>query len=277
MIPKETIDRLIELGAQAPTINELPSAYPFVVLPEKMAVKSLEELVPRHHVKRCVTLKTAESFCDYVNRFRDGTTLVFADVNESAAKFVAVLDYHAQAGVPGCGPALANFCHHTAVYEPEATQEWITWKAANRKPMPQTEFATWLEENAHIFRAPSGAELLELVETIYATSEARYTGAVRLRSGGGKMCYEEDVTLQGRAGTQQGSLELPPKVDAGFAPFIGAEPMLISARLKYRLESRKLVLWFETIGMHLIVRQSVERIVGQVAEATGIKPMMGRA
>lgn len=51
----------------------------------------------------------------------------------------------------------------------------------------------------------------------------------------------------------------------------------MDARLKTRIESRKLVIWFETVQKPKIIRDSILDTVKLVTEKTGIVPLIGSA
>jgi uncharacterized protein YfdQ (DUF2303 family) len=268
MIPVETLNKILEMGCLDQKANTSHSGTPFVIVPVGMKVESLAPLMPLDHIKRTVALDDAASFIAYVNLYKDEDTLILCRMEETKASFKAILDYHHTAGA-------ARYCDHVATYATAVTKEWATWMEANRKPFGQVEFATWLEDNAPLFTKPNGAELLELVRTLHAKSEVRYTGAVRLQTGGGSLHYDEDVTVRGSTATQCGCIELPPIVTVGISPFIGSPSYEISARLKYKVGERKLQLWFETIRPHVIVRDSVKLICDQIAQGTEFPLLQG--
>ena len=267
---RETIDRLLELGAKAPEQITITGSPPVVMLPGDCKLESLERFYPPQRIKQNPLFLEAGSFVDYVNRFKAGATLIFARVTESGAGFIALLDYHTAA--PELLPA---YCAHTARFDTLETPEWKIWMAANRKQMDQVTFATWLEDNAGLFTDPTGADLLELVQTLEGKSEVRFNSGVRLQSGGNKLHYDEDVTLRGASTTKEGEVDLPAVLTAGIAPFQGGPQNEVKARLKYRIEGRKLSLWYETIAMHVIIRDSIMLLVKLVAEKTGITPLLG--
>lgn len=122
---------------------------------------------------------------------------------------------------------------------------------------------------------PSGAELLELVRSLHGHQNARFNTHLRLDNGAYSVAYEEEVQVSGTLVNKPGSLTLPPMIMGGFAVFEGASGYQVPARLKTRVSERRLSLWFETIALHKIVRESVDAIVAQVAEATMIKPLLG--
>lgn len=271
MITKEAIDRLLELGT--PHVPQLPlkqDGDPFIVVPSSMKVESLAKLVPPTRIVQSPMFLEVGSFTAYVNRFKTAHTLIFAGLTAAGATFRAVLDYH--------GPTpdlIPGRCDHQATFTLVQTPEWLAWIGADRKPKNQVEFAAFLEDNLPLFAEPSGAELLELVQTLTGKQDVRFNSAVRLQSGANKLHFDEDVVLRGASTTKDGEVELPAILKAGIAPFQGAAKYEVNARLKYRIESRKLALWYETIGVHVILRDLIMETVKSVAEATEIIPLLG--
>lgn len=276
-----TLQRLIKLGATAPEVlnKEHTDRDPLVVIPEDMKVESLAQFYPPKRIVQAVVLLEAGSFIEYVNRFKDADTLIFSDVTEFGVTFKAVLDYH-QAPVTKAevGPN-PRYCKHTATFQAIETPEWKTWKAANGQALSQLDFATFLENNEQLFVKPNGAELLELVRTLHGHCNARFSTAIRSETGAYSVSYEEDVVIKGNAGgtaSKPGEMKLPPQIEAGMSVFQGASPYKIKARLKATATERKLTLRFETIQFHAVVRESILLLVKQVADKTGIVPMLGR-
>jgi uncharacterized protein YfdQ (DUF2303 family) len=269
---KEAIQLLLDTGKAQQTVHENVMGDPFFITPAGEA-KGLHGFFPPRRIEARVMLLDAGSFADYVNRFKSERTLIFAEVTETAATLKAVLDYHQ--------PHQPEYCRHVAEFATIETPEWKIWKAANRKPMNQVEFATWLEDNLSLFvsgprsDSPTATDLLELVRTLHGHQNARFNTALRLDNGAYSVAYDEDVEVKGTSATRGGQVELPKEISAGFAIFQGAEKYLVPARLKTRCSERKLAIWFETIALHAIVRESILALVKQVADKTGIVPMLG--
>ena len=133
------------------------------------------------------------------------------------------------------------------------------------------------EEHATLFVAPRGADLLELVTSLHGASEARFNQTFRLKDGSTKLSFDEEVIVRGTSTTSSkpGDLELPDIVMAGIAPFNGGPNYEVSARLKVRIENRRLVLWLETISPHKIIRDALVQIMREITEKTGIVPLIG--
>ena len=140
------------------------------------------------------------------------------------------------------------------------------------------EIAAWLEEHAHLFNVVKdgdlrGADLLELVSTLYGKNEVRFNSSIRLKDGKNQLAYDEDVGVQGQI---KGSvLDLPARISAGMQLFHGGDSYLVEARLKTRIEGRKLALWYETINPVKLRRDAILATVKKIGEATGIIPLLG--
>ncbi len=270
------VQACVDLGRALgqPIRNPLPGGEPFLVIPNGYTVADISAHAPPTHIRTHVALTEPAAFIAYVNRFKTDRTLIFASVTDSGAKLNAVLDYHGP-------PSVATDCHqadrlaHKATFECIPTNEWRQWVEANGKRFDQVGFATWLEEHQDLIVTPTGAELLEFVQTLEGKNSVRFNSAIRLASGGNALAYDEDVELQGSARTESGKMVLPSVIEAGIRPFQGLDKYKIRARLKYRIESRKLSLWFETIAMHRSVRDAAAGVLKDVAEKTGIVPLAG--
>jgi uncharacterized protein YfdQ (DUF2303 family) len=270
----------IQASARQFTLNNGEVSAPFVIVPQNTELKALEHLFAPQYIKQRVTLLDAGSFIEYVNKFKTSATLIFANVGADSATFTAVLDYHHG------DTSEAARCAHVATFTTMVTPQWATWLEANKKRMTQLQFAEWLEENAELFREPTGAALLEIVTTLEGKQEVRFTSGMRLQSGANELSYEEDVNAAGGSGTRAGKLKIPQIVTAGIAPFHGASPYKVQARLKYRIESRKVTFWLETINLAGITRDALLLIAKEIGSpekpegkdgkaGTGIVPLLG--
>jgi hypothetical protein len=284
-INEQTINRLLELGrSQAPPVNL--GGDTVMVLPQGFTALNVSQFCPPQRIRQAVNLTTPEAFAAYVNRFKDSDTLIFAKVTDTEAAFRAVLDYHVPPSLPrepkdpdaeddGAYPPLPRYCSHTATYAVEHTTEWKRWLAANGKKFTQEEFALWLEENQDLLVSPSGADLLELVVTLEGKSDVRFSSAIRLQNRKSTLLFDEDVALSGGSTTKSGKLEVPGSVLAAIAPFHGVAKCPSSARLKYRIDSRRLTFWLEIVSPHLTIREAVAGVLEAVKTATALPVLMG--
>lgn len=275
MLTKETLDRIVELGAE-PSI-EGGGDKEFAIAPSGFNVLDLSKYFPPKVIRTQVLVETPEAFNAYVMRFKTDNTMIFADISDEGASIMAVIDYH--------GPHdKAARMSHLVTYRTEATTEWENWMAANgsEHAKGQVAFATWLEDNLNLFNhpdaKPTAAELLELVLSLEGKQHVNFSSAHRLESGKNSIAYTEDIVLKGstQPTTQAGSVELPRELLAAIEPFMGATPYAVRARFKYRIQSRALSLWFETISPHIIIRDSVKAVVKKIEDGTGMKAILGK-
>lgn len=268
------IERILELGAHIarPGRLETPQGESdaFVALPNTMRIENVQHMCPPNRIERRVTLQEPDSFAGYVNRFKTSNTLIFCNVDDGAC-FVAMLDYHSAA--PELKPA---YCKHWATFKADETPEWTTLCEKDKVEMNQVRFAEFLEENTKMFREPSGADLLEMVQNLHGHKNARFENNVRLDNGAHSCAYTEDVTVKGMAASRGGSFELPNKIKAGAAVYVGGEQFEITLRLKTRIENRQLVLFYEIAQFADLVRASTLAFVKQIGKATEIVPFLGQ-
>lgn len=266
---KETIDRLLELGAGLTGAANTPAVDgdPYLVIPSGCKLENLAHLYPPTRIRQHVRLDDAASFAQYVGYFKTDATQIFADLER--ANFTAVLDYHTLNH-----PAYGN---HRASLVLRQTPEFITWMEKDCQKMSQLDFATWLEDAQAHFRDPSGADLLELITSLHGHVDARFNMAFRLKDGGCNLAYDEDVTIRGSLAnnTKPGEMALPDKIVVGLSPFEGSPLYEVNARLKVRIQSHALVLWFETLNKERILRDAVLQVRNQITTATSIEILLG--
>ena len=242
---------------------------PLAIIPkdykaEIIDLAKIEAYMPKPFRKKgTFAMGDTDSFVRYFNEHKAPASRIFADVDDSGGSFKGVLNFH---------DAEPAFGDHIVTFALEQTLEWKRWTAANKVRMSQVEFATFLEENSQLFADPKGADLLELIQTLEGKSNVSINQAIKLQNGQLKVQYVEEVELKGISSTQAGTMVLPTILNVGIAPFHGTKPYAIKARLRYRIESRKITLWYETIDAHLIVREVCKQVVALIVEKTEVTP-----
>src|SRR5580704_3665270 len=231
----------------------------FLIVPSGFSDKEVSDayglkLAKPKYIKQTVTIETADSLVDYVNRFKADTSMLFAEI--SSNRIVALLDYHAAKA--------ADHVAHRAKMELPFSEEWALWTRASGKLMPQLEFARFIEENAADIRTPSAGELLDACRDLQIRRKVNFIKAVRTASDNENFEYSEETN----ATTKKGDLELPTKFVLGLPVYFGQEDVEVHAFLRWRLDEGQLTLG---IQLHRIehVRQGVfKQIVLDVAERT---------
>lgn len=204
-----------------------------------------------------------DSFCRYFNEHKTDSSRVFASVCDTGANFRGVLNFHGQQ---------PSFNDHTCSFSLKPTHEWNAWCVNAGKHMTQAAFATFLEENAELFTDPKGADLLELVTTLEGKANVLVNSAIKMQTGAIKLAYSEEIELKGGVGTQSGEMLVPALLGVAIAPFEGTSRYQMSARLRYRIESRKMEFWYQPVDPHLVVRHVTADILAIIEKQTGVTP-----
>lgn len=248
---------------------------PFVVTPPEFKLNELKHLQARPvRCESTVSVQSVEAFIAYFNRFADADSTIFVDYD--GQRITGVIDYHAMTGM-GSGPyPIARFGRHRVVYQFNLTPEAERWVSNDKKPMDQTAFATFIEDNMPEIVAPDAARMLEIAKSLNAKTGVDFRSHIRLDNGEVQFQYNE--TIQGSAGVA-GNLQIPTKLVLGIQLFRGSSRYAIDTNFRYRLQQGKLTMWYELIRFHTIRDDAVaavmgvlqERIVqGQIIEATAV-------
>lgn len=222
------------------------------------------KLAKPRYIRQTVTIETADSLVDYVNRFKGADTMLFAEI--AANRIVALVDYHASQS--------AAHVAHRAKMELPFSEEWQLWTKISGKLMPQLEFARFLEENAADVFAPSAAELLEACRDLQAHRKVNFTKAVRTASDNENFEFTNETEAR-----TKGGIELPTKFVLKIPVYFGEPPTELHAYLRWKLDAEAGGL---TLGIQLHrvehVRQAVfKQIVMDVADRSGCPAIFGKS
>lgn len=228
------------------------------------------KLAKPRYIRQTVTIETADSLVDYVNRFKGSETMLFAEI--SSNRIAALIDYHAAAGDVSRLDK-AEHVAHRAKMELPFSEEWQLWNKISGKLMSQLEFARFLEENAADVRAPTAGDLLDACRDLQVRRKVNFIKAVRTSSDNENFEYSEETS----ATQKKGDLELPTKFVLGLPVYFGDAEIELHAFLRWRLDEGSL-----TLGIQLHrtehVRQAVfKKIVQDVADRTGCPVVFGKS
>jgi uncharacterized protein YfdQ (DUF2303 family) len=258
-------EKVAELAvlAEQPTVIKNAAGREFIAWGAgQFAPISEPNLIPEfapQHIKQAVQLQTADSLVDYAKRFACADSLILADISRNRIRLA--VDYHAK--------DKAGFIDHNAELALPFSQEWTTWVLQNGRLLGQLEFARFIEENAADIAAPSGADLLEISRDLQLARKADFRKVVRTASGDERFEYSESETASCNG------LEIPSKFLLKLPVYFGEAPVSLAAFLRYQLNDGKVVLGF-SLNRHENVRQAeFQRIVTNVAKATGLLAVYG--
>lgn len=263
-------EAVAKLAGQAATAHFVRSedGREFIVVPKEFTYQevTLPHALPLYEpdiIRQAVILQTQDSLIDYVNRYKGGDTLLFADITIST--IVAQIDYHAK-------ETPAHVVHKASLVLP-FSEEWRCWTAISGRLMGQLEFARFLEENGADVAAPDAGTLLEACRDLQAHRKVNFTKAVRTSSENEN--FEFTVENEARS---RGGIELPTKFKLSIPVYFGEPETELFAFLRWKIAEEGAGL---SLGIQLhraeYVRQAVfQQIVGRAAQQTACPAMFGK-
>lgn len=245
-----------------------PGGRAFAPVPRGFELKEVTDpaLLPPHP-KAAVVVDEKQALIDYVNRFRDERTVLFADVDAGAVE--AVLDYHggSDSGLEGpwSGPRL-----HKATLKLRESEEFARWNAFQGALHDQEAFAAFLEENATDIVEPDAASMIELAREFSATVGAKFDSKVDLSNGDRRFRYETETQVSE-------TIRVPREFIVSIPIWQGEEPEPLRAAFRYRASAGGLKLGFEWRRVEYRRLALFRLIAHAVAEGTGAPVYLGRA
>lgn len=237
---------------------------PYAIVPEGSKLELLEPEAERpNRVVACPTFDDAPSLIAYFNRFKDPASTLFSDTDRS--QVVAVLDHHEAKDAP-------RYHSHRAVFTAKHSPEWLTWTRQSGKPMSQVEFAQFIEDNAPDILTPAGTELLEIATSIEATRSGEFKSKIERSSSSIVFGYSEETN----AVAGGGKLEVPKEFSVQLRPYIGTGQHRLVAKLRYKLDSGTLRLWFDLIRAEQLRLAALDAIVLRIKDETATDVLAGR-
>ena len=263
------VEGIVELAASVKIaeVAEGPDGRHFLVTHQNCEVQEITDphgLMPKRpsYVHASVTVQTAESLSEYVNRFKSRNTMLYADITASTIR--AIIDYHNPPARPDGGEVYAEHAAHRATLVLPFSEEWRLWTERHGKLTDQLTFARFIEENASDIMRPVGGELLDSIRDLQAHRKVHFVKAVRTSSDNENFEWTDETNVR----QTKGDVEIPTKFVLGIPVYFGEAPVEVHAFLRWKLDDGKLLL-----GIHLHraehVRQAeFQKIMLAIGKAT---------
>lgn len=251
----------INPGSEAAPLLVVPDGYEAVFPDSDEAEKWLAKPVRK---RGTFSFADVDSFIRYFMEHATPDSRIDAHISDTGIGFTGHVNFH------GKEPSWND---HNCVVQMRPTHEWSVWCNSNNVAMSQTKFAQFLEDNADMFVDPPGAQLSELVTTLEGKSHVDFSQAVKLQTGAVNLKFTETIELKGGvAGPQSGDMQIPKTLKVSIAPFEGTPRYEIMARLRFRIQDRKLTLWYEAVAPHLVVRTIAADLLKVIETKTNVQP-----
>lgn len=216
------------------------------------------------HVRKRVSLHERTALVAYVNRFRDGRSVIFADFDHGLIS--ARLDWHEAADA--AVPLAPQPCEHEARLLLRPSEEYRRWSGMEGKMHPQAEFAAFLEENAEDIVEPEPATMIEISRDLEAAQGVNFKASVRLESGDRALVYETETRVKGE-------ITVPREFRVSIPLYQGEEPVTLRCAFRYRIGGGGLSLGFEWRRVEYLRQAHFRQIAYAVSEETGCPVYLG--
>jgi uncharacterized protein YfdQ (DUF2303 family) len=244
--------------------RNLTGFIPYTLVPDGMKVEKLERLLDPERPQRA---KASPSFDDaaslvaYFNRFKDGQSTLFADIDSSTVR--AVIDHHqASEG--------ARYHDHKASFTAKHSLEWLTWVKNSGNRMSQEQFAVFIEDNAPDVKVPTAVDLYQMALSLEAAGKSEFKSHKRLEDGSISFTFVDEVN-----GTSNG-MPFPKQMEVLLRPYIGCTAVPLIAKLRFRNDGGKLSLWYDLLRHEQVKREAFDAIVESIASETETFVLKGR-
>ncbi|WP_428673635.1 DUF2303 family protein [Reyranella sp.] len=289
----DAIDKLKGLGDAVvlPALSQ-----PVVALPAGTSLKSVKALLDEYNARPdrrsgTDTVTDIATLVEWINRHKDGGSVVFCDASRTAPKMLAVIDYHEA----GEGDGKARFRTFRAKYDFPLDPRWVAWKGIDGMALDQAAFAAFIEDHVLDLIGPEVSlsgdgetttvklpqqvqqlldlaggrcafpnEVMALSRGLDLTANDKVVNRVDLQSGEGSLVFES--THIDKNGVK---IDVP-RLFMIAVPLFERSPdhYRIPVRLRYRLVSGK-VIWVPTLfGADEIMDSAIRDAARTVREQT---------
>lgn len=274
----ETRADLINLGAalhdnrqsyradQVPDVETalVPDGYQLVSNLIDPAIEALRS-APRR-VRADVTVTDAASWLAYFAKHSQPGTEVFGDVQSSTV--TAVLNAPVAPDEPAWGD-------HRLTLKLAHSPAWTAWTERNGQLMSQTEFAEHIEDRTPDLVEPDAATMLEVAQSVRATTNVTFESGTRLHDGQRKFQYAEK--MESKAG-QRGELAIPTTLSLQLQVWRGVPIVVpVTARFRFRISGEGLKLAVVLDRLDDVLDAAWADLLGELSKGLEVPVLAGRA
>lgn len=247
---------------------------PLLALPNKdFVVKSLEQFLDApNRTGGLARLHQYDGFVEYVLAFKEQGARIFVSPSLSftggGVLATAMLDYP----VPGT----PRWSEHTAEFVVQPSLEYTLLTNLDGKLLDQDEFARAIQKVGRFCTSMSGADVLELAQTLQLTSKGKFASINDDISGSINLAY--DVQVKANAGTSTKPLTVPTTLNFKLPLLLGGQVVELAADFIYRIPDEaggKVKMGIRLPDRLYVERDVLEATVAQLAESTKVPVSVG--
>lgn len=150
-----------------------------------------------------------------------------------------------------------------------ADPDWKTLLAsADGKYHSQDEFGDLIEAAGHLITSHPAAELIEIVDSIRASSKGSFESKIRRDTGAQHLTYSEEVST--KAGSSARPLEVPREITLSARPFEDYPQVEVRCWLRLRINQGQLGMGLFPQPFEHKVRDAWAHVTGELSEGLGV-------
>lgn len=219
------------------------------------------QVFPPQTIVAAPKAQNAVSFIEYMRRFQNEHSMVFADIQNN--RFVGVIDYHTQAS------AEAKAGSHVLTLDLPKSEEWARWTGQNDKLMSHIDFASFLEENAFDVVKPAGADLLELCRDLQVRQDMNFSSSVRMGDAV-SVTYSKDEDA-----TTKSNLQLPINFTIEIPVYFDESNVEMMCWTRRKISDGRLHLGYKINRLEQIRQKEFAHVANEIEAATGVTLIYG--
>lgn len=225
-------------------------------------------------------LHSQESFCEYVNRFKDADSAIFFD--ETDNRFVAVFDFD-KGGVEKS----PRWRKHGATYRAKTSDELEFWAEHNEEWLDQTEFAALLEKRCLDFMEADESKLAEETKKLRTLLGGRFATPTQMLELGRGIDVSRGQKAAVQYNRQTGARTIKyEEADKGVdvpSLFMIAIPMYkngksyysLPAQIRFRLKDGAVYWQYELHRLEESTEAAVKGMIEDIKNETGLPVFLG--
>ncbi|MHA0288297.1 DUF2303 family protein [Mycobacterium sp. C3-094] len=145
--------------------------------------------------------------------------------------------------------------------------DWLAWHKISGEAFRQEKFGDIVEELLHTVVRPDQADLLEIIDSVRASSKGEFESSITRANGAQRVTYNTEINA--KAG-RTGQLEVPQLITLRLRPWEGhATDYEVDAYFRLNINQGALALTIKLKPTRVIVRQAWEEITAGVTAAVG--------
>ncbi|MFT4126268.1 MAG: DUF2303 family protein [Gordonia sp. (in: high G+C Gram-positive bacteria)] len=155
--------------------------------------------------------------------------------------------------------------------ELRADTDWQAWHTLSGQYLAQEAFGDAIEELLHTVVEPPQAGLMEVIDSIRATSKGVFESKISRRDGAQKLEFREDVTTSAGRSSQ---LDVPKTVTLALRPWEGLDTYRVEGWFRLRIANGQLTLAIKLKPTRNVVRQAWADVVSDIEGHLDGKPVL---